>query len=98
MPSAPARPKPNRAPFIMPHPITIITSILTTIKSTWYMVREKRAAKTLKTGTRSALVILLRDHVDGQLLEGEFDYHLKHLMRANAYNDVAAVRMIRADF
>lgn len=87
MPFTPVRHKLNRAPFIMPHPIVVIASLLATIKSTWYTVREKRAAKTLKTETKSTLVILLRAHVNGMLLDGEFDYHLGRLMRANAYNE-----------
>ncbi|KAK4034073.1 hypothetical protein C8A01DRAFT_19050 [Parachaetomium inaequale] len=81
----------------MPYSIIVIASFLTTIKSTWDMVRQKRPAKTLKTETRSTLVILLRAHVNELLLEGEFDYLFERLMRANAHNDVAAVRKIRAD-
>lgn len=88
MPSARVRPKPNRAPFIKPHPIVVIaSSILTTIKSTWYTVREKRAAKTLKTEIDSTVDILRRAHVNRMLLNGEFDYYFARLIYAIAYND-----------
>lgn len=87
IPSAAGRPKPNRVPFIMPRPIIVIASLLITIKSTWDMAREKRAAKTLKTETRSTLVDLLRAYVNEPLLEREFNCHFERLMRANAHND-----------
>ncbi|KAL2166212.1 hypothetical protein VTG60DRAFT_3127 [Thermothelomyces hinnuleus] len=101
MPSVPAYPKPNRAPFIMAHPIIVIASFLTTIRSMWElsrMVREKRAAKTLRTDAKSTLVLLQRAYRKGLLREREFDYLFERLMRAEAHNDVAALRKIRADF
>ncbi|KAK4134593.1 hypothetical protein BT67DRAFT_434048 [Trichocladium antarcticum] len=72
MPSVPVRPKPNLASFTMPHPVIIVASFLTTIKSAWElsrMVREKRAAKSLKTETKSTLVLLQRAYRKGLLLE-----------------------------
>ncbi|KAK4118605.1 hypothetical protein N657DRAFT_685083 [Parathielavia appendiculata] len=85
----------------MPHPIIVIASFLTAIRSTWElsrMVREKRAAKTLKTEAKSTLVLLQQAYRKGLLLEREFDYLFERLMRAEACNDVAALQKIRADF
>lgn len=86
----PANLEPNRAPAIMTHPIIVIASFLTTIKSTWVlsrMVREKRAAKTLKTEAKSTYALLQRAYRKGLLLEREFDYLFERLLRAEAYND-----------
>ncbi|AEO60979.1 hypothetical protein MYCTH_2310760 [Thermothelomyces thermophilus ATCC 42464] len=83
----------------MTHPIIVIANFLTTIKSIWELsrtVREKRAAKTLKTQTESTLVLLQRVYRKGLLLEREFDCLFERLMRAEAYNDVAALWKIRA--
>ncbi|KAL2259548.1 hypothetical protein VTK26DRAFT_6731 [Humicola hyalothermophila] len=99
--SMPVRPKPNLASFTMPHPVIIVASFLTTIKSAWElsrMVREKRAAKNLKTDTKSTLVLLKRAYHKGLLLEREFDRLFERLMRAEAHNDAAALKRIRADF
>ncbi|KAL2199485.1 hypothetical protein P885DRAFT_58860 [Corynascus similis CBS 632.67] len=85
----------------MAHPIIVIASFLTTIRSTWElsrMVREKRAAKTLRTDTKNTLVLLKRAYRKGLLLEREFDYLFERLMRAETHNDVAVLRKIRADF
>ncbi len=74
----------------MTHPIIVIASFLTTVKSTWElsrMVREKRAAKALKTQTKSTLVLLQRAYRKGLLVEREFDCLLERLMRAEAHND-----------
>ncbi|KAK4033908.1 hypothetical protein C8A01DRAFT_19211, partial [Parachaetomium inaequale] len=47
----------------------------------------KRAANTLKTETRSTLVILVRAYVNKLLLNREFDYHLGRLMHTNTDNN-----------
>ncbi|KAK4243627.1 hypothetical protein C7999DRAFT_18048 [Corynascus novoguineensis] len=85
----------------MTHPIIVIASFLTTIRSMWElsrMVREKRAAKTLRTDVKSILVLLQRAYRKGLLREREFDYLFERLMRVEAHNDVAVLRKIRADF
>jgi hypothetical protein len=74
----------------MPHPIIVISSFLTAIRSTWElsrMVREKRAVKTLKTEAKNTLVLLQRAYRKGLLLERQFDYLFERLMRAEACND-----------
>ncbi|KAK4148874.1 hypothetical protein C8A00DRAFT_19371 [Chaetomidium leptoderma] len=74
----------------MAHPIIVIASFLTTIKSTWElsrMVRRKRAAKTLTTEAKSIYVLLKQAYSKELLLEREFDYLFKRLMRAEAHND-----------
>ncbi|KAL2166217.1 hypothetical protein VTG60DRAFT_3105 [Thermothelomyces hinnuleus] len=85
----------------MTHPIIVIASFLTTIRSTWElsrMVRKRRAAKTPKTEAESTYILLQRAYRKGLLLEREFDNLSERLMRAEAYNDAAAMRKIRADF
>ncbi|KAH8878692.1 hypothetical protein GQ53DRAFT_756532 [Thozetella sp. PMI_491] len=85
----------------MPHPIIVIASFLTTIKSTWElsrMVREKRAAKTVKTEAPRTYAVLRRAYRKGLLLEREFDFLLERLLRAEDQNDVAALRKVQADF
>ncbi|KAK4032169.1 hypothetical protein C8A01DRAFT_41390 [Parachaetomium inaequale] len=92
MPFVPVRPKPNLASFTIPHPVIIVASFLTTIKSAWELsciVREKRAAKSLKTETKSTFVLLQRAYRKGLLLERQFDYLFERLMQVEAYNDVA---------
>ncbi|KAK4129021.1 hypothetical protein N657DRAFT_562340 [Parathielavia appendiculata] len=84
----------------MPHPIIVIASFLAAIRSTWELsrvVREKRAAKTEDRG-KSTLILLQQAYRKGLLLEREFDYLFERLMRAEACNDAAALRKIRADF
>ncbi|GAB1314525.1 hypothetical protein MFIFM68171_04735 [Madurella fahalii] len=85
----------------MPYLVIIVASFLTTIKLAWElsrMVREKRAAKSLKTDTESTLVLLKLAYRKGLLLERQFDCLYERLMRAEAYNDVAALERICADF
>ncbi|KAK4095944.1 hypothetical protein N658DRAFT_435697 [Parathielavia hyrcaniae] len=85
----------------MAHPVIVVASFLTTIKSAWElsrMFRQKRAAKSLKTETRSTLVLLQRAYRNGLLLERQFDFLFERLMRAEAHNDVAALQRIRTDF
>ncbi|KAL2196903.1 hypothetical protein P885DRAFT_69370 [Corynascus similis CBS 632.67] len=85
----------------MTHQSIVIASFLTTIRSMWdlsRMVREKRAAKTLRTDAKSTLVLLQRAYRKRLLREREFDYLFERLMRAEAHNDVAALRKIPADF
>ncbi|KAK4148460.1 hypothetical protein C8A00DRAFT_19713 [Chaetomidium leptoderma] len=85
----------------MAHPVIVVASFLTTIKSAWElsrMVRQKRAAKSPKTEIKSTYVLLQRAYRKGLLLEREFDYLFERLMWAEAHNDVAALQRIRADF
>ncbi|KAL2168263.1 hypothetical protein VTG60DRAFT_231 [Thermothelomyces hinnuleus] len=85
----------------MTHLIIVIASFLTTIKSTWELsriVRKKRAGKTLETEAKSTYILLQHAYRKGLLLEREFDNLFERLMRTEAYNDVAAIRKIRADF
>ncbi|KAL2156670.1 hypothetical protein VTH82DRAFT_1415 [Thermothelomyces myriococcoides] len=84
-------PKLNRIPsFIMAHPIIVIASFLTTIKSTWElsrMVREKRAAKHLNAEANNIRIILQRAYRNGLLLEREYNGLSERLMRAEAAKD-----------
>jgi len=87
MPSVPEAPP---TPFIMAHPIIVIASFLTTIKSTWElsrMVRKKRTAKALTTEAKRTYVLLKQAYGKGLLLEREFDNLFERLMRAEAHND-----------
>jgi hypothetical protein len=83
----------------MAHPVIVIASFLTTIKSAWElsrMVRQKRAAKTLKTETKSTYVLLQRAYRKGLLLERQFDHLFERLMRAEAHNDGRYIRRVLA--
>jgi len=74
----------------MAHPIIVIASFLTTIKSTWElsrMVRKRRAAKALTTKAKSTYALLKQAYNKGQLREREFDSLSERLMRAEAHND-----------
>ncbi|KXX75296.1 Fork head protein 2 [Madurella mycetomatis] len=84
-------------PFIILHPIIVIASFLTTIKSTWELsciVREKRAAKTLKTEAKSTYFLLQRAYSKRLLLEREFDSLFERLIRIEAHNDHASLHAI----
>jgi hypothetical protein len=81
----------------MAHPVIVVASFLTTIKSVWElsrMVRQKRAAKSLKTETESTLVLLQRAYRKGLLRERQFDYLFERLMRAEAHNDGRYIRLV----
>jgi hypothetical protein len=81
----------------MPHPVIIVASFLTTIKSAWELsriVREKRAAKSLETETKSTLVLLQRAYRKGLLLERQFDHLFERLIRAEAHNDGRYIRRV----
>jgi hypothetical protein len=74
----------------MAHPIIVIASFLTTIRTTWElsrMVRKKRATKTLTTEAKSTYILLKQAYGNGLLLEREFDYLFERLLRAEAHND-----------
>lgn len=74
----------------MTHPIIIIASLLTTIRSTWelsHIVRKRRTTKALKTETKNTYEILQRAYRRGLLLEREFDDLFERLMRAEAHNN-----------
>ncbi|KAM7182979.1 hypothetical protein V8F33_013889, partial [Rhypophila sp. PSN 637] len=93
-------------PFIMTHPIIIISSFLTTIRSTWelsHIVRKRRATKALKTEAKSTYKILQRAYRRGLLLEREFDNLFERLMRVEAHNNrkcshYIALREVQTDF
>ncbi|KAK4206432.1 hypothetical protein QBC37DRAFT_393461 [Rhypophila decipiens] len=85
----------------MTHPIIIIASLLTTIRSTWelsHIVRKRRATKALKTETKSTYEILQRAYRRGLLLEREFDDLFERLMCAEAHNNRIALREVQTDF
>ncbi|KAK3312463.1 hypothetical protein B0H66DRAFT_506041 [Apodospora peruviana] len=85
----------------MTHPIIIIASLLTTIRSTWelsHIVRKTRATKALKTEAKSTYEILQRAYRRGLLLEREFDDLFERLMCAEAHNNRVALREVQTDF
>ncbi|KAJ4288331.1 hypothetical protein N0V88_007369 [Collariella sp. IMI 366227] len=97
MPSVPVLPKDNLASFIMTHPIIVVASFLTTIKSAWdisRMVRQKRAAKSLKTEIKSTYILLQQAYRKGLLLERQFDYLFERLMQAEAQNNITPLTPI----
>lgn len=77
-------------PLSMPHPIIVIASFLTTIKTTWElsrMVRQRRAAQILKTEVPRIYRALRQAHGKGLLVGREFDYLLERLICAEASKD-----------
>ncbi len=73
----------------MAHRFIVIASFLTTIKSSWEllrMVRKKVATKILKAEAQSTLVLLQQPYHKKLFLESEFDLLFKRLMRAEAHN------------
>ncbi|KAJ9148803.1 hypothetical protein NKR19_g5836 [Coniochaeta hoffmannii] len=85
----------------MPHPIIVIASFLTTIKTTWElsrMVRQRRAAQILKTEVPRIYRALRQAHGKGLLVGREFDYLLERLICAEASKDIIALRKIQSDF
>lgn len=81
----------------MAHPVIVVASVL--IKSVWElsrMVRQERAAKSLKIETTSTLVLLRRAYRKGLLLERRFKFLFERLMRAEAYNDGRYIHRILA--
>ncbi|KAH8909463.1 hypothetical protein BR93DRAFT_965563 [Coniochaeta sp. PMI_546] len=85
----------------MPHPVIVLASFLTTIKTTWElsrMIRQRRAAQILKTEVPRMFRALQKAYRKGLLVDREFDCLLERLIGAEASKDVIALRKIQSDF
>ncbi|KAB5513542.1 hypothetical protein GE09DRAFT_932134, partial [Coniochaeta sp. 2T2.1] len=74
----------------MPHPIIIVASLLTTVKTTWELsriVHRKRIARILKLKVPRLYRILQQAYRERILCEREFDYLLERLIIADANKD-----------